>query len=117
VTKPAPGWPGCVLQIAALGLEIETESGSAIPLEHGLSALAEVEVERVSPVQLVLRIVLDVVEQALRHLSGCDPIKARFGAISYLHRFGSSLNPHVHFHCCVTDGLFSVEADGVKFHI
>jgi hypothetical protein len=31
--------------------------------------------------------------------------------ISYLQRFGSSLNPHVHFHCCVTDGLFSVEAD------
>jgi multidrug resistance efflux pump len=38
-------------------LAIETESGSAIPLEHGLSALAEVEVERVSPVQLVLRVV------------------------------------------------------------
>jgi hypothetical protein len=64
----------------------------------------------------VLRIVLDVIEQALRQLSGCDPIKARFGAISYLHRFGSSLNPHVHFHCCVTDGLFSAEADGVDFH-
>jgi hypothetical protein len=52
----------------------------------------------------------------LRQLSGCDPIKARFGAISYLHRFGSSLNPHIHFHCCVTDGLFSAEAEGVKFH-
>jgi hypothetical protein len=64
----------------------------------------------------VLRIVLDVIEQALRQLSGCDHIKARFGAISYLHRFGSSLNPHVHFHCCVTDGLFSAEAEGVKFH-
>jgi hypothetical protein len=22
----------------------------------------------------------------------------------------------VHFHCCVTDGLFSAEAEGVKFH-
>ena len=64
----------------------------------------------------VRRIVLDVVEQALRQLSGCDHIKARFGAISYLHRFGSSLNPHIHFHCCVTDGLFSAEADGVDFH-
>jgi hypothetical protein len=65
----------------------------------------------------VRRIVFGVIEQALRHLSGCAPIKARFGAISYLHRFGFSLNPHVHFHCCVTDGLFSAEADGVKFHI
>jgi multidrug resistance efflux pump len=36
---------------------IEAEPGSAIPLEHGLSAVAEVEVERVSPVQLVLRVV------------------------------------------------------------
>ena len=40
-------------QIAALGLE--TEPDSAIPLEHGLAAL--VEVERISPVQLVLRVV------------------------------------------------------------
>jgi hypothetical protein len=30
---------------------------------------------------------------------------------------GSSLKPHVHFHCCVTDCLFSAEArGGVKFH-
>jgi hypothetical protein len=64
----------------------------------------------------MLRIFLDVVEQALRQLSGCDHTTARFGAISCLHRFGSSPNPHVHFHCCVTDGLFSAEADGVKFH-
>jgi len=28
------------------------------------------------------------------------------GAVSFLHRFGSSLNPHYHFHLCVVDGLF-----------
>jgi hypothetical protein len=57
----------------------------------------------------VLRIFLDVVERARRELSGCDHIKARFGAISTFHRFGSALNPHVHFHCCVTDGLFEAK--------
>jgi hypothetical protein len=62
------------------------------------------------------RIVVNVVEQALRHLSGCGHTKARFSAISTLHRFGSSLNPQVHFHCCVTGGLFSAEANGVNFH-
>jgi hypothetical protein len=59
----------------------------------------------------VRRIFLEVVEQALRHLCGWGPIKTRFGTISTLHRFGSSMNPHVYFHCCVTDGLFSAEAD------
>ncbi|MBR9988145.1 MAG: transposase, partial [Gemmatimonadetes bacterium] len=39
------------------------------------------------------------------------------GAVSFLHRFGSSLNPHFHFHVVVLDGLFSEEPDGtVRFH-
>jgi len=34
------------------------------------------------------------------------------GAVSFLHRFGSSLNPHFHYHVCVVDGLFEkVEED------
>jgi hypothetical protein len=34
------------------------------------------------------------------------------GAVSFLHRFGSSLNPHFHYHVCVVDGLFErVEGD------
>jgi hypothetical protein len=37
-------------------------------------------------INAVLRIFLDVVEQALRQLSDCDYITARFGAISTLHR-------------------------------
>jgi hypothetical protein len=31
---------------------------------------------------------------------------ARTGGISFLHRFGSALNHHVHLHACVTDGVF-----------
>lgn len=52
---------------------------------------------------------------------------ASYGAVSFLHRFGSSLNPHFHFHLCVVDGLFeSVDTDqnqgaetltgGLRFH-
>jgi len=34
------------------------------------------------------------------------------GAVSFLHRFGSSLNPHFHYHLCVVDELFKrVEHD------
>jgi hypothetical protein len=34
------------------------------------------------------------------------------GAVSFLHRFCSSLNPHFHYHLCVVDGLFKrVEDD------
>ena len=29
--------------------------------------------------------------------------------MSFVHRFGSALNPHVHFHCCVLDGVFEAE--------
>ena len=47
---------------------------------------------------------------------GADP-GAQIGAISFLHRFGSSLNAHFHFHVCVIDGVFSEDAEGsVQFH-
>ncbi len=66
---------------------------------------------------LLLHIFLRVVEQTLRQSSpGAGP-RARLGAVSFLHRFGSALNPHVHFHCVVIDGLFQPDADGrVCFH-
>lgn len=38
-----------------------------------------------------------------------DPA-ARIGAIAFIHRFGSSLNVHVHFHCCVVEGVFQPTA-------
>jgi hypothetical protein len=32
-------------------------------------------------------------------------------------RFGLALNTHIHRHCCVTDGVFSVDAAGsARFH-
>ena len=69
----------------------------------------------------VLRIFLSEVERCLRkHSPGCDT-QARIGAVAFIHRFGSSLNEHVHFHCCIVDGVFEPAAnteDGaeVDFH-
>ncbi len=57
-------------------------------------------------VTAVLTIFLRVVEQVLRERSAGAAPKARLGAVSFVHRFGSSLNQHVHFHCCVIDGVF-----------
>ena len=42
---------------------------------------------------------------------------ARLGAVAFIHRFESTLNPHIHFHCVVIDGVFtSAPASGVIFH-
>jgi hypothetical protein len=64
----------------------------------------------------VLRIFLHVVESCLRESSlGADPT-ARIGAVVFIHRFGSSLNEHIHFHCVVLDGVFDVADGAVRFH-
>jgi len=50
---------------------------------------------------------------------------ASFAAVSFLHRFGSALNPHYHFHLCVVDGVFEridpdrdpeAPTDSLRFH-
>jgi len=42
---------------------------------------------------------------------------ARLGAIAFIHRFGSTLNPPLHLHCDVIDGVFDTTAAGeVVFH-
>ena len=69
----------------------------------------------------VLRIFLSVVERCLREHSPSSPADARIGAVAFIHRFGSSLNEHVHFHCCIIDGVFAPvvtpdEVPGVRFH-
>ena len=40
-----------------------------------------------------------------------DKAALHIGAIAFIHRFGSSLNGHVHFHVCVVDGVFEELAD------
>ncbi len=80
---------------------------------------------------MVLRIFLRVIAQSLQtHSPGAanvDKAALHIGAVAFIHRFGSSLNGHVHFHVCVVDGVFEgvpgvVDADvqgsppGVIFH-
>ena len=36
--------------------------------------------------------------------------------MAFIHRFGSSLNEHVHVHVCVVDGVFEATESGVIFH-
>ena len=60
----------------------------------------------------VLRILLGAVRRELRaSVRGRVPKDARLGAVSFLRRFGSALNPHPHFHLAVTDGLFARERE------
>jgi hypothetical protein len=60
----------------------------------------------------VLHILPRVVEAHLRKRSpGASP-RARFGAVSFVHRFGASLNRHLHDHCCILDGVFEPPATG-----
>ena len=67
-------------------------------------------------VTAVLHIFLRVVEVHLRRSSpGASP-QAHFGAVSFVHRFGASLNRHLHYHCAIFDGVFDrLEAGGVQF--
>jgi len=58
----------------------------------------------------VLRIFVGSIERELRR-SAAAPASARLGAVSFLQRFGSALNEHWHYHCCVSDGVFAA-ADG-----
>ena len=59
---------------------------------------------------MVLRIFLRVIAQSLQsHSPGAanvDRAALHIGAVAFIHRFGSSLNEHVHFHVCVVEGVF-----------
>jgi hypothetical protein len=66
---------------------------------------------------LALHIFLSAVEQGLRRCApGAGPA-ARIGAVAFIHRFGALLNPHVHLHCVVIEGVFEADgAGGARFH-
>jgi hypothetical protein len=65
----------------------------------------------------VLRVLLRAIRTLLRKRCPGAPAQAQLGAVSFLHRFGSSLNPHFHFHIVILDGLFAEDDDGsIRFH-
>ena len=65
---------------------------------------------------MVLRIFLRVIAQRLQSNSPgaaqLDKAAQHIGAVAFIHRFGSSLNAHVHLHVCAVDGVFE-EVAGV----
>jgi len=75
--------------------------------------------DRPAAVAALTRIFIEEIERLLGAVAGvtsvaCAPAAARprLGAISFLHRFGSALNHHVHLHVCATDGVFMPAAGG-----
>jgi hypothetical protein len=65
----------------------------------------------------LLGIFLRAVETTVARQSPGASAGARFGAVAFVHRSGSYLNSHVHYHVLVTDGVFSRGADGeAVFH-
>ena len=75
--------------------------------------------DRPRAVAALTKIFLDEIERTLITASGVTAAadtpsasRPRLGGISFLHRFGSALNHHVHLHACVTDGVFMPPADG-----
>ncbi|MBI5423391.1 MAG: transposase [Opitutae bacterium] len=52
----------------------------------------------------VLRILVDVVSKW--HTEACGLQDAKTGAVSFVQRFGSALNLHVHFHILALDGVY-----------
>jgi hypothetical protein len=49
----------------------------------------------------ILAVLLRIIRGALREAGPDAPPDAALGAVSFLHRFGSSLNPHLHLHLVV----------------
>jgi hypothetical protein len=47
----------------------------------------------------VLRTFLEAVEDRLKACSPGASAEVRFGAVAFVHRFGSALNANLHFHC------------------
>jgi Putative transposase/Transposase zinc-binding domain len=65
--------------------------------------------------QKVLRI---VVKEIRNKVIGCSTkvTNPEFGAVSFIQRFGNTLNFHPHFHLIVADGVFEKKEDSFTFH-
>ncbi|MEX0671422.1 MAG: transposase [Pirellulales bacterium] len=75
--------------------------------------------DRPSAVAALTRIFIEEIERLLCTAAASTrdgdrpcPARPRLGAVSFLHRFGSAINHHVHLHECATDGVFVPTGDG-----
>lgn len=66
----------------------------------------------------VLRIFLDKIrKQLVQHFKTDAENPIKIAGVIFIHRFGSSLNAHVHFHCVIIEGIFVKESDSqIPFH-
>lgn len=67
---------------------------------------------------VILKAVLSVVADEIRKkVIACSPKIAggQFGAVSFIQRFGSTLNLHPHFHVVVADGIFEQKENTFQF--
>jgi hypothetical protein len=60
----------------------------------------------------VLQILLRAIRTMLRRTNPGAPPDALLGAVSFFHRFGSSLKVHPHYHLVLLDGVFGEDDDG-----
>jgi hypothetical protein len=77
--------------------------------------------DRPAAVAALTRIFIEEIERLLGAVAGVTSdasapaaARPRLGAASFLHRFGSALNHHVHLHVCATEGVFVPPADGAR---
>lgn len=72
--------------------------------------LPPVDTDMASGGHMVLEVFLRVIAQSLQSNSPgaaqVDKAILHIGVLAFIHRFGSSLNGHVHFHVRVFDGVF-----------
>ena len=75
-------------------------------------------VQHLAAVETAAHLTDHIVPRLQDHSPGAasvDKATLQIGAVAFIHRFGSSLNGHVHFHVCVVDGVFedvAVEVEG-----
>ena len=62
------------------------------------------------PRSIFLRVVQQSLHEHCPSAVRVDKAAVRIGAVAFIHRFGSSLNTHVHFHVCVVDKVFEAVA-------
>ena len=56
--------------------------------------------------RIFLRVIVQSVQAHSPGVANADKAPLHMGAVAFIHRFGPSLNEHVHFHVCVIDGVF-----------
>jgi hypothetical protein len=74
-----------------------------------VAALTRIFIEEI---ERLLGVAAGVTSDASAPATAPAAARPRLGAISFLHRFGSALNHHVHLHVCATDGVFMPTAGG-----